>query len=124
MTTVIREDDLSRYFDLVIGLWPAQLTLDSAGKSTQRVLDGSWLQKTYLAVRRELRANVEDWDLQVSSTITAAIYKFLCLKSETEFGTKVPRNCIDKIAVMNLVDQYKMWAVLRNGEGKGRYYPR
>lgn len=113
MTTVIREDDLSRYFDLVIGLWPAQLTLDSAGKSTQRVLDGSWLQKTYLAVRRELRANVEDWDLQVSTAVTAAIYKLLCIKSQANFGAVLSRDCIDKAAVMEIMDQYHAWSVLR-----------
>jgi hypothetical protein len=124
MTAVIREDEFSRFFDLIIDLWPSELTLDIVDSNSISRSDDSWLQGTYMAVRAELNGNVEDWDLQVSSTITAAIYKFLCLKSETEFGTKVPRNCIDKIAVMNLVDQYKMWAVLRNGEGKGRYYPR
>jgi len=113
MATVIREDELSRYFDLVIDLWPAQLTLDSAGKSTLRVLDGSWLQNTYLTVSRELRANVEDWDLQVSTVLTAAIYKFLRIKSQTEFGAVLSRDCIDKAAVIEIIDQYQTWSVLR-----------
>ena len=113
MTTVIREDELSRYFDLVIDLWPTQLTLDSADKSTLRVLDGSCLQKTYLAVRRELRANVEDWDLQVSTALTAAIYKFLRIKSQTHFSVVLSRDCIDKAAVMDIMDQYQTWSVLR-----------
>lgn len=124
MTAIIREDEFSRYFDLIINLWPSELMLDVVDSRAISRSDNSWLQGTYMAIRAELNGNVEDWDLQVSCTITAAIYKFLCLKSENEFGTKVPRNCIDKIAVMNLIDQYKTWAVLRNGEGKGRYYPR
>ena len=113
MTTVIREDEFSHYYDRVIGLWPTQLTLDSAGKSVLQVLDGSWLQKTYLAIRAELRANVEDWDLQVSTAITAAIYKFLCIKSEDRLGAKLLRDCVDKAAVMDIMDQYQTWTVLR-----------
>lgn len=113
MAAVIREDEFYRYFDLVIEFWPNQLTLDSAGKSTLKVLDGSWLQKTYLAVRRELRANVEDWDLQVSTAVTAAIYKFLCIKSQANFGVVLSRDCIDKAAVMEIMDQYQTWSVLR-----------
>lgn len=113
MTTVIREDEFSRYFNRVIGLWPSQLTLDSAGKSTVQILDGSSLQKTYLAIRAELRANVEDWDLQISTAITAAIYKFLCIKSESRFGAKLARDCVDKAAVLDIMDQYQTWSVLR-----------
>ena len=124
MTTIIREDEFSRYFDLIVDLWPSELTLDIADSTAINSPDNSWLQGAYMAVRAELNGNVEDCDLQVSSTITAAIYKFLCLKSEIEFGTKVPRSCIDKAAVIYIVDQYEMWAVLRNTECKGGYYLR
>ena len=40
-----------------------------------------------MRIHADLYANVEDWDLQVGAAITKAIYKFLCLKSDANFGT-------------------------------------
>ena len=113
MDTVIGEEEFSRYFDLAISLWPSQLTLDSAANSAADILDDSWLQNTYLAIRAELCGAVEDWDLQVSSAITAGIYKYLCDKAEHLMGVKVSRECVDKYAVMDIVDHYENWKVLR-----------
>ena len=113
MTAIIREDEFYRYFDLVINLWPSELTLDAGGSDTLSVLDSSWLKTTYLAIRAELYENVEDWDLQVGTSLPSAIYKFLCIKSEGQFGTMLSRDSVDKTAVMDIMDQYQTWSVLR-----------
>ena len=113
MTLFIKEDELSRYFDLVIDLWPSQLTLDDLDIDARKLPDGSWLKRTYLAIRTELHENVEDWDLQVSNALTSAIYQFLCTKSEDQLETTLSRDCIDKAAVMDIMGQFQTWLVLR-----------
>lgn len=113
MAVIIREDEFYRYFDLVMELWPHQLTLDVGSQDAFSTLSESCLKSTFMRIHADLYANVEDWDLQVGSAITKAIYKFLCLKSDAKFGTKLSRDCIDKKAVMNIMDQYPAWSVVR-----------
>jgi hypothetical protein len=120
MTAIIKEDEFSRYFDLVIDLWPSQLTLDAMDRDAQQRPDGSWLHRTYLAIRTELYENVEDWDLQVGVSLTSAIYEFLCIKSEGQFGVTLSREFIDKTAVMDIMDQYPTWSVLRRESYRSR----
>ena len=113
MTAIIREDEFSRYFDLVIELWPKQLRLNIEDSEADGASGLSWLQRTYLAIRTELYENVEDWDLQVSTALTSAIYRFLCIQSEAQEQATLSRDCIDKAAVMDIMDQYRTWSVLR-----------
>jgi len=113
MAVVIREDEFSRYFDLVIELWPKQLRLNIENRETDGASGLSWLQRTYLAIRTELYENVEDWDLQVGTALTSAIYRFLCIQSEAQEQATLSRDCIDKAAVMDIMDTYRTWSVLR-----------
>ena len=74
-------------FGLLGGLQPHQLTLDVGSQGAFNTLSESCLKSTFMRIHADLYANVEDWDLQVGAAITKAIYKFLCLKSDANFGT-------------------------------------
>ena len=49
----------------------------------------------------------------MSTALTSAIYRFLCIQSEAKEQATLSRDCIDEAAVMDIMDQYRTWSVLR-----------